>query len=1631
MEQELAEKIYQEIRSNLLSSRIIKRYRFNQDRLEYLLKDDSFTEKLVHMIKRQDYSCAAVLGICRGILIELSAGKQPENWLDYVYNYALAQSFPDAVQITLKPEFEKASVVYLEFLRVISEYQKKSADGSFQSTYPFEPLTPDEEANLENADEYRRFRVSFRNDYIYEMMKLNQEVAGYTTLDHICGVHFLALRVARQLKQLGFEIDLGRVSGAAAGHDIGKYGCKPEEAKRVAYFHYYYTDEWFKAREITYIRNVAVNHSTWDLEFENLPIEALILIYSDFCVKAPRDSRYPFDMQFYDLAESFEVILEKLDNVDEAKEKRYRRVYAKLRDFEEFMKYHGVEVDVHKPILTLGRRDPEARHFSLQQGNALTESLKYQAFRHNIGLLHTLRDESSLNAVLENARSLKQVSGLRGYIFVLEEYSMYLTAKQKMTTLYFLYEMLVHPEEDIRKQCAELMGRLIANFDEDYRKELPKDVVLKLQDITALDLLKKYLELFLFPDQKVTAKHAQWIGHNLAYLIRSLFSHGKEPVKQAYVKAILEQYQANMHDPDRMGFLLSAIKSLPLDICHDVTAVFLLNYVVQALENPQTDIRLQGLDAFFSLGSRMNAEIRMKMQLGGLLEKEVQLPANPAIRNIRLKIAQGLDLDNAFLERLKHEADQDFAVVSELFLSNLKSATTEQVKMQQIEILYRHAIEKKAEERFYTAMHFCNLLKVSAYETVRNYAGETLVRLNGHLSFEQRNDIVVELWKALEIERYQFTKYIPDYLGQIILQLDEKEIEEILEDLHDKMKKASPQICMLILKTLGVALVHFQLGVSRESSSLPQRFLKRIAGILLNGLAHFDPEVHRTAVSVFGRDIFGSSLLTLEEKEPLYRLVAKKMLAITGLVQEDSELTFLSYAAALNHLYRFIADFSHFNGTLELPVPARIAFFPGAFDPFSLAHKESAKEIRDMGFEVYLYVDEFSWSKRTQPNIIRRQIIKMSIAEEFGLFTYPRGLVVNIANPSDLKALRNNFPEADVHIVVGSDVIANASAYAGETDAESIQSFSHIVFERIANLGTEESERLEQRLQGLKKALIRMNLSDRYETISSTQIRTLIDQNRDVSDLIDPLVQKFIYERGLYRREPQFKQVLMTKALSVEVHSELSEELLREVCELSRIRYEKMIAILNDVKYEHSTRILTIRSNEKEGVLLGFSLFHWLRASNIYKEFKNQAICDYIYSKSMGRIIVIDGLYIHPDHNLENMEQMLLTETLAACIAKDYTYTIYRNLLSRKMSPQLKEVLELQGFVEVADDEEHQSVYAVNMSSPCTLTFDARAAIKDPYRQEFLMVRAFQRTRKRLQKALTELYPGNLVLSFDRTMMYEHLIKKICDENGVSTIPEVPRTLGPLMCVPYGDIFKRWILPNTITKAFHTERYYSPDAKRYQVEAYPHYLNIDTQVETFKSFNRQLILVDDLLDKGYRLQAIQSVLQKKNVEVKKIIVAILSGRGKSMIEGENREVDCAYFIPRLRVWFNESHMYPFIGGDTLWRGSSNEISILPSVNLIMPYAWPSYIKGASRESIFKLSVVSLENAIEIMEALEEVYLMAHERNLTLAQLGDVMISPRYPDRGNDLQYDLSKKPSAYLKYDLESLLRFKDAYTEK
>ena len=127
---------------------------------------------------------------------------------------------------------------------------------------------------------YLRFARAYRREFVYEMMRLGLEATPFCTLEHIAGVHYVAMSAARDLQRAGFPVDLALVSGSSIGHDIGKFGCRPGE--RVPYLHYYYTDQWFKRRRIPHIGHIAANHSVWDLELENLSVESLLLIYADF-----------------------------------------------------------------------------------------------------------------------------------------------------------------------------------------------------------------------------------------------------------------------------------------------------------------------------------------------------------------------------------------------------------------------------------------------------------------------------------------------------------------------------------------------------------------------------------------------------------------------------------------------------------------------------------------------------------------------------------------------------------------------------------------------------------------------------------------------------------------------------------------------------------------------------------------------------------------------------------------------------------------------------------------------------------------------------------------------------------------------------------------------------------------------------------------------------------------------------------------------------------------------------------------------------------------------------------------------------------------------------------------------------
>ena len=285
-----------------------------EQRLQDYLEVEEIKKDLLKLKEDRNVSVISFMETMKDFLSEFQEKNQMD-WIKTIYEYALYKSFPHRKGKLISSEY---FILYEELLKTL-----RWLNGDSHLDYDIKDA----------LDEFYRFKEAYDKLFIYEIMQLDTVVNGYNTMDHVLGVKDVAMHVAIQLKELALPIDLGMVLGSSLGHDVGKYGVVEGEQSRVPYLHYYYTEQWFKQLKLDKIGHIATNHSTWDLELETLPLESLVLIYSDFRVKNKLIGGQ-HKMHIYNLDESFQVILDKLDNVDEAKEIRYRKVYNKLKDFE-------------------------------------------------------------------------------------------------------------------------------------------------------------------------------------------------------------------------------------------------------------------------------------------------------------------------------------------------------------------------------------------------------------------------------------------------------------------------------------------------------------------------------------------------------------------------------------------------------------------------------------------------------------------------------------------------------------------------------------------------------------------------------------------------------------------------------------------------------------------------------------------------------------------------------------------------------------------------------------------------------------------------------------------------------------------------------------------------------------------------------------------------------------------------------------------------------------------------------------------------------------------------------------------------------------------------------------------------
>lgn len=1565
-----------------LSDRPAADYFAPGDALLRALETEGYMQRFAGLFSGARLRCADVLALCRPELEVLCPGEPSEGWLAYAYDYARRLLYPEK---TDAEPFAPGAVFLLSVLQVLFAAEAELLPHDPAWTFDF--LTDDELAGSPCAPSYQRFLRLWRREFVYELMRLGLEVTPYRTLEHIAGVHHIAVTAARALRKSGVAVDVALVSGAAAGHDLGKFGCRPGE--RVPYLHYFYTDQWFRRRRMTDIGHVAANHSVWDLEPDYLSVEALLLIYADFRVKQLHDAQGREITRISTLAEAFQVILDKLDDVDGEKQKRYTRVYARLEDFEQFMVSCGVDV-----TMSGGDTPPlPEKHTALMTDDEALRALTLRCVGHNMELMHRLTDQRSFARLLEEARGETDWRRLRAYLAVMESYSLYLHIPQKVQTLTFLYELLMHREGDIRRQAAALLGEIIAGFHAGYAKERPADIRPDPRAITDVDQWRLYLDKILYPDHKLMPQHRRWIGYTLKFAVGSLLSHC--PGREERFLAPVFAYYRRPEDLD------------------DYTAFQLLDTAAALPDTAYTASRArQMMDFAAALSLRKDLTIRMAAVL--LLDRLARLyPEDGRALEAVTAVPDG---DSGTLRYLKQDVLSQGAplllpedVVSEIFLDNLKTATPWITKQGNLRLLTDFARSGKS-PALHIATHLSNLIKVSDRVTVRHSAGNALLALAPRLTADQRNEVAVELCRGLELGQQEFTKYIPDYLGRFALWLPPAELDEVLDDLRVNLSSSDSRVTASVLDTVGVIYEAYDAYRSRfpETDDAYRRRRERLLGLLMRGLSGIDGATRQEALFVLGRRVFGSGELGRHEKRRAFMLTQRKLLSAQDEFPGEG-LTFYYRAAMLGKLYRFITEERLFHKGFDFGAPRPVAFFPGTFDPFTLSHKGIVRAIRDQGFEVLLAIDEFSWSKKTQPYRLRRRIAAMAVADVFHVSIFPEDFPVNIANPENLHELRAAFPGRSVSIVVGSDVVLHASSYKKSVTPDSIHTFDHVVFRRT------EPDAEPADYSCITGKVLELTLPPQLEEISSTRIREAVDANRDISNLIDPTVQEFIYRRGLYLREPQDKPVLRTEDLSfLPASPETAEKFLRTMLSVPTA------AALRTQIESRGDDVMVCR--DTDGTILGAASYACLDSARLFARLGDPALSGLVRQNAGGRTLLISGLFVPRGERQSDLCQLLITEVLTLALSREFTYALYLPL-EGAVSGYGRQLLTLQGFVPAGDSTD---ALAVDMRCPIVLSRNVDTAVKAPFSSSPRVLAAIAAAHRRLQAALTKLQPGSLVLSLSAGVIYHRLLQRITGRNGVPAEPTTPRVLGPDICVPYGKILRGVAVPNTVTKTLRTDKVYEPDLSTYSIEAYPDYSPLPDQVRTIHAFARPVILVDDMLHDGKRIRRLAPLLAETNTPVDQVLVGYLTGMGRDLMEQLGYDVDAIYYLPNLRLRFVESTLYPFIGGDTVRRSEALPGGLQPAVNRILPYAAPEYT-GMDDETAWELSLCCLENARDILLALETEFRSLYARNLTLSRLGEAVILPLCPDKGGCMTYDLSRAASTYLEGDIELLKRMRPA----
>ena len=208
--------------------------RLSREKLEKLAPSKELAALLGAMEYERSTICGAVLAAVRPKLDKISPAPQ-EGWLACAYAELCHVLFPDPNHQDLPNEIQQGVALLIPALDAALSCEDAPFD-ALTDLFPFEDALC---SSSRVKEEYARFLTELSASRYLLTLRLAREIMPFDPASHTIGVRNIAVHTALLAAQAGLPADVPLVAAASLCHDIGKFACRGEDAKRIPYLHYY------------------------------------------------------------------------------------------------------------------------------------------------------------------------------------------------------------------------------------------------------------------------------------------------------------------------------------------------------------------------------------------------------------------------------------------------------------------------------------------------------------------------------------------------------------------------------------------------------------------------------------------------------------------------------------------------------------------------------------------------------------------------------------------------------------------------------------------------------------------------------------------------------------------------------------------------------------------------------------------------------------------------------------------------------------------------------------------------------------------------------------------------------------------------------------------------------------------------------------------------------------------------------------------------------------------------------------------------------------------------------------------------------------------------------------------------